>query len=263
MKGKNMNGRRPLIAGNWKMFKTCPEAVETALQLAKTTSSAKGVDIMIAPPFTALQSVSGAIAKTAIHLGAQNIHWEEQGARTGEISPLMVASLGCEYVIIGHSERRQYFGETDETVNKKLKSAISAGLIPVMCIGETASERELGKTFSTLDKQLLKGLEGLVADRLRNFVIAYEPVWAIGTGKTATTGQAGEVHGHVRALVERTFGKELAKSTRILYGGSVKPANINDLMDMPDIDGALVGGASLDAATFGKIVCYQKNKDCA
>ncbi len=258
MKGKNMNGRRPLIAGNWKMFKTCPEAVETALTLAKITSFENDVDIMIAPPFTSLQPVSEAIAKTGLLLGAQNIHWEEKGAYTGEISPLMIKSIGCEYVIIGHSERRQYFGETDEIVNKKLKSAISAGLIPIICIGETGEERESGKTFSTLDKQLLKGVEGLVADRLKNLVIAYEPVWAIGTGKTATAGQAGEVHKHARGLVEKIFGKELAKAIRMLYGGSVKPADINSLMDMPDIDGALVGGASLDAEIFGEIACYKK-----
>ena len=253
---KETSRRRPLIAGNWKMFKTSAEASETALALAKIIAAASGRDILVAPPFTALQAVSGAIDGTGLDLCAQNMHWENQGAWTGEVSAPMLTSIGCKYVIIGHSERRQHFGETDEMVNKKIRSAVNAGLMPIMCIGETEEQRKSNKTFSILDKQALKGLEGLALGSLQNLVIAYEPVWAIGTGKTATTEQAQDVHGYVRGLVEKNFGKALAKSIRILYGGSVKPGNISRLMEMPDIDGALVGGASLDAETFSEIACY-------
>ena len=253
---KETGRRRPLIAGNWKMFKTSAEAVETASALAKMTASATERDILIAPPFTALQAVSAAIDGTGIDLCAQNVHWENQGAWTGEVSAPMLTSAGCKYVIIGHSERRQYFGETDEMVNQKIGSAVNAGLMPILCVGETEDQRKSNKTFSILDKQTLKGLEDLGLGSLENLVIAYEPVWAIGTGKTATTEQAQDVHGYVRGLIEKNFGKALAKSMRILYGGSVKPNNINRLMEMPDIDGALVGGASLDAGTFSEIACY-------
>lgn len=240
------------------MFKTCPEAVETAEQLVKRLPTTLDVDIMISPSFTALSRVSGVIKGTHVSLGAQNLFWEAEGAYTGEISPSMLVSAGCRYVIIGHSERRQYFGETDETVNKKITAAVKNGLIPVMCIGESEAERESKDTFSVLDKQVKKGLEGFSPDDLKTLVIAYEPVWAIGTGKTATTDQAQEVHHFLRSMIEKNMGNMLANTVRILYGGSVKPANIAELMEMPDIDGALVGGASLDPETFSKIVLFKK-----
>jgi triosephosphate isomerase len=252
-----MGNRRPLIAGNWKMFKTCSEAVDTAKRLVKLVSASTEVDVMIAPPFTALAKVSDVVKGTCISLGAQNLFWEAEGAYTGEISSSMLVSAGCQYVIIGHSERRQYFNETDESVNKKIKSSLNNGLIPVVCVGESEKERELKETFSVLDKQVKNGLEGFSPDDLKTLVIAYEPVWAIGTGKTATTEQAQEVHEFLRTMLEKKFGNRLAKSMRILYGGSVKPNNIADLMSMPDVDGALVGGASLDPETFSKIVLFQ------
>ncbi|MBW2010520.1 MAG: triose-phosphate isomerase [Deltaproteobacteria bacterium] len=253
-----MENRRPLIAGNWKMFKTCPEAVETAGRLVELVTDATDIDIMIAPPFTALSSVWEVIKTSPVHLGAQNFFWEPEGAYTGEISASMIKSTGCTYVIIGHSERRLFYGETDESVNKKIKAATAANLIPVLCVGETEKERESKKTFSVLDKQVQKGLEGFVSDELKELVVAYEPVWAIGTGKTATTDQAQEAHYFLRSLIEKKFGNVLANSVRILYGGSVKPGNIAELMAMPDLDGALVGGASLSAETFSEIVHFQK-----
>jgi triosephosphate isomerase len=252
-----MENSRPLIAGNWKMYKTPQEAAETAEQLVEQVRDVSDVDIMIAPPFTALESVSRAIKNSPVALGAQDLYWEEEGAYTGEISAPMLKSMGCEYGIIGHSERRQYFGETDKTVNQKIQAAIRIGLKPVFCIGETEQERESEQTFSVLDKQVRKGLERLVLEQLDTLIIAYEPVWAIGTGKTATDDQAQEVHQFIRSLIEKSFGNELSKSIRILYGGSVKPDNILNLMEMPDIDGALVGGASLDADSFSQIVKFK------
>ncbi len=252
-----MEQRKPLIAGNWKMYKTSSEAAETAKELVKQVRDIADVDIMIAPPFTALESVSRAIKNSPVALGAQNLYWEDEGAYTGEISAPMLKSVGCEYSIIGHSERRQYFGETDETVNQKIQAAIQADLKPVFCVGETEQEREAGQTFSVLDKQVKKGLKKRVPEELDRLIIAYEPVWAIGTGKTATDEQAQEVHQFIRSLIEESFGKDLSKSIRILYGGSVKPDNILNLMEMPDIDGALVGGASLDADSFSKIVKFK------
>ena len=252
-----MQNRKPLIAGNWKMFKTSAEAVETARQLMDLVADISDTEVMIAPPFTALAPVAEILKQSRILVGAQNLYWEKEGAFTGEISPLMLVSAGCQYVIIGHSERRQYFGETDHSVNKKISAASKHGLIPIFCIGESEKERESGQTFSVLDKQVKKGLEGLFADNLKTLVIAYEPVWAIGTGKTATSDQAQEVHQFLRSLVGELFGEMLARSVRILYGGSVKPGNISELMVKPDIDGALVGGASLDAETFSKIVQFK------
>jgi len=252
-----MGERRPLIAGNWKMYKTPAEAAETARQLVERVTGVNDVDIMIAPTFAALEAVSRAIQGSPVALGAQNLFWEDEGAYTGEISAPMLKSVGCEYGIIGHSERRQYFGETDETVNKKIQAAIQVGLKPVFCVGETENEREDEQTLSVLDKQVKKGLEGLVLDQLDMLIIAYEPVWAIGTGKTATDDQAQEVHQFIRSLIKENFGNALSDSIRILYGGSVKPGNIAALMSMPDIDGALVGGASLDAESFSKIVKYK------
>lgn len=250
-----MENRRPFIAGNWKMFKTVSQAVETAKHLVSLVSDSKA-ESMIAPPFTAVSAVNNIIKNTPVSLGAQNLFWEPEGAYTGEISAAMLSDAGCKYVIVGHSERRQYFDETDEKVNKKIKAAIKAKLSPIICVGETESQRETKKTFSVLDKQIKIGLEGFLADELEDLVIAYEPVWAIGTGKTASKEQAQEVHYFLRSLVEKKFGNILAKSIRIQYGGSVKPSNISELMQMPDIDGALVGGASLDAETFSKIVRF-------
>ena len=252
-----MEPRRPLIAGNWKMYKTPQEAAETAVQLVERVGDIADVDIMVAPTFVALESVAGVIKNSPVALGAQNLYWEAEGAYTGEISAPMLKSAGCEYVIIGHSERRQYFGETDETVNQKIQAAIRVDLKPVFCIGETEQERESEETFSVLDKQVNMGLESRVPEELDSLIIAYEPVWAIGTGKTATVDQAQEVHQFIRSLIEKSFGKALSKSIRILYGGSVKPDNILNLMEMPDIDGALVGGASLDADSFSQIVKFK------
>jgi triosephosphate isomerase len=238
------------------MYKTNSEAVATARQLVTIAGITPSVDIMIAPPFTALAPVSDIIEGSPIALGAQNIFWQKEGAYTGEISTSMIISAGCRYVIIGHSERRQYFSETDETVNAKIRAAINGNLIPILCVGESEKERESKETFNVLDIQVKKGLDSLSCNDLKPLIIAYEPVWAIGTGKTATSDQAQEVHHFLRSLLETRFGKVLAQSTRILYGGSVKPDNISELMAMPDIDGALVGGASLNAETFGKIINF-------
>ena len=252
-----MTQRTPLIAGNWKMHKTVPEAIETARKLVGLTADVSGVDLMIAPTSVSLVPMAEVLKKSKIELGAQNLYWKKQGAYTGEISAEMLLSAGCSYVLIGHSERRQYFGESDETVNKRLKAALTAGLTPVVCIGESEAEREAGETFSVLDKQIMDGLEGVVSDDLGSLVIAYEPVWAIGTGKTASDEQAQEAHQYIRQLMARQFDKALANMVRILYGGSVKPSNVKALMAMPDIDGALVGGASLKADSFSQLAHYQ------
>jgi len=251
-----MTTRKPLIAGNWKMFKTGPEAVETAAKLVQLVKGVDQTEVMIAPTFTALALVHAAVKGTNVALGAQNLSWEAEGAFTGEISTGMLQSAGCTHVIIGHSERRQFFGETDESVNKKVKAAIAAGLIPVLCVGESETERDENKTFSVLDKQVKIGLEGLSLEDAATLVIAYEPIWAIGTGKTASKEQAQEVHRYLREWIENNYAATLAESTRILYGGSVKPDNVTALMAQPDVDGALVGGASLDAETFSKIVKF-------
>jgi triosephosphate isomerase len=251
-----MSERTPLIAGNWKMYKTVSQAVETAVQLKKNVADATGVDIMIAPPFTAIAAVSAAVKDSPVAVGAQNIYWEKEGAYTGEIAPEMLTEAGCRYVIIGHSERRQYFGESDQSVKRKIGAAVKAGLIPVMCIGESESQREAGQTFSVLDKQIKNGLKDFFANELNLLVIAYEPIWAIGTGKTATSDQAQEVHHYLRSLLAEIFDPTFAQAVRILYGGSVKPENISELMARADIDGALVGGASLNADTFSKIVKF-------
>ena len=251
-----MENRVPLIAGNWKLFKTCSEAVDSATRLTELVSDVDNIDIMIAPTFTSLSVVSDVIHNTRIRLGAQNIFWEKEGAFTGEISASMLISAGCQYVIIGHSERRQYFGETDETVNKRIKAASDSGLIPILCVGETEIQRDEKKTFSILDKQIEKGLKDLILDEHHSLVIAYEPVWAIGTGKTATPDQVQEVHAFIRDLIGKKYGNSFANATRILYGGSVKPENVSELMSLPDVDGALVGGASLNPDSFSKIIHY-------
>ncbi|CAB5110571.1 Triosephosphate isomerase (EC [Olavius algarvensis associated proteobacterium Delta 3] len=252
-----MGNRTPLIAGNWKMYKTCPEAVNAAERLAGLIPGGLNVDVMIAPAYTALFPVADVLRGSIVALGAQNLYWETEGAYTGEVSAAMIQSAGCSHVIIGHSERRQFFGETDENVNRKIRAAVDARLVPVLCIGETEAERDAGETFAVLDKQVQMGLESFSLTDLERLVVAYEPVWAIGTGKTATSVQAQEAHRYVRGLVEKTFGDEFAAGLRILYGGSVKPSNVRELMDQPDVDGALVGGASLDPDTFIQIVTYQ------
>ena len=251
-----MSLRKPLIAGNWKMYKTGPEAEETAARLATLVGPDPAVDVMIAPPFTALAPVARVLQSSPIALGAQNLYWETEGAYTGEISPGMLTAVGCTHVLIGHSERRQYFGESDEGVNRKIRAALKSAIIPVVCIGETESEREAGKTFSVLDKQVRLGLEGVSLRGPQDLVVAYEPVWAIGTGKTATKEQAQEAHAVIRDHLAQSLGSELAADIRILYGGSVKPGNAKDLMAMPDIDGALVGGASLKPDTFAEIIHF-------
>ena len=251
-----MTDRKPIIAGNWKMFKTLSEAVETARELEGYLKEPPVADVMIAPSHVLLHPLSKVFESSHVALGAQNLFWENEGAFTGEISAPMLVSVGCRYVIIGHSERRQFFGETDESINKKIRAAIDSQLVPVFCVGETESERDDEKTFSVLDKQVREGLEKLSREDLKDLVIAYEPVWAIGTGKTATKEQAQEVHAFIRSLIEKIYGNGLAKGVRILYGGSVKPSNIAELMAMADIDGALVGGASLEAESFSKIVYY-------
>jgi len=248
--------RKPLIAGNWKMYKTVAEAVETARELVQCTA-AVNVDVMIAPPFTALAPVAEVVKGTSVALGAQNLFWKNEGAYTGEISPVMLSDIGCRYAILGHSERRQYFGDTDESVNAKIRAALQHQLIPVFCVGETETQREAKETFSVLDKQVTKGLEGFSSEALSGIlVVAYEPVWAIGTGKTATTDQVQEVHAFLRSLVEKRFDNLLAKTVKILYGGSVKPDNVTEIMNMPDVDGALVGGASLTAKVFNSIIHF-------
>lgn len=251
-----MDKRKPLIAGNWKMYKTSPEAAELASQLKSLVSDIVDVDVMVAPAYTAIGIVAEILSDSVIHVGGQDLFWEEEGAYTGQISASMLKAAGCTYVIIGHSERRQYFGETNATVNRKVRAALLGGLSPVVCVGESEAEREANQTFSVIEKQLEEGLEGLSADEVHKLTIAYEPVWAIGTGKTATTDQAQEVHEFIRGRMETAYGNSIAKDVRILYGGSVKPGNIGDLMAMADIDGALVGGASLDADSFAGIVRF-------
>ena len=251
-----MTARKPFIAGNWKMYKTAPEAAETAARLKDLVSDVADVDIMIAPPFTAIAAVKEVLGDSSIHVAGQDMFWEAEGAFTGQISAPMLKAVGCTHVIIGHSERRQFFGETNESVNKKVRAALSQELIPVVCVGESESERESNLTSSVVQAQLEEGLDGLTAEEAQYLNIAYEPVWAIGTGKTATTQQAQEVHAFIRKKMETTYGNQVANVVRILYGGSVKPNNIADLMGMADIDGALVGGASLDADSFAAIVRF-------
>ncbi|MBU2489927.1 MAG: triose-phosphate isomerase [Proteobacteria bacterium] len=252
-----MENRTPLIAGNWKMYKTPTEAGEAARKLAGLVAGVTGVEAMVAPAFVAIPAVARALSGTEIALGAQNLHWEDQGAFTGECSAAMLKDAGCDYVIIGHSERRHLFGETDEAVNKKVRAALAHGLKPVLCVGETEGERDAGHTMDVLDVQVARGLDGLSITAESGLVVAYEPVWAIGTGRTATPDQAQEAHAHIREKLGQVLGKPLANSTRILYGGSVKPGNIAELMTEPDLDGALVGGASLDPASFADLVRFR------
>lgn len=247
--------RTPIIAGNWKMYKTVEEAVALVNALKDKVKDAK-CQVVVCPPFVCLPAVVEAVKGTNIEVGAQNMHFEVQGAFTGEISPVMLKSLGIKYVVIGHSERRQYFAETDETVNKKVVSAFKHSLIPIMCVGETLDERESNKTFEIIENQVKKDLAGLSAEQIKEMVIAYEPIWAIGTGKTATSEDANEVIKFIRDKVTDMFGREAADAMRIQYGGSVKPSTIKEQMAQSDIDGALVGGASLNAEDFAAIVNF-------
>ncbi len=246
--------RKPLIAGNWKMHKTINEAIDLVNGIKRELLDFESADIAVCPAFTALSSVWEVLINTNIKLGAQNLYWEAKGAFTGEISCDMLKDCGCYYVIIGHSERRKYFHETDETVNKRIKAALASGLFPIVCVGETLEEREGEKTISVVKNQLQGAFNGFSNEEVDKIVIAYEPVWAIGTGKTATPQQAGEVHAFIRGWVRENFSDAGAGSIRILYGGSVKPSNIKELMNEADIDGALVGGACLDADSFVSIV---------
>ncbi len=249
-------GRKVIIAGNWKMNKTGAEGralVEALLKEVASFDPAE-VDIVVCPPFTTLAEVRPVIAGTKVKLGAQNVHWEDHGAFTGEISAAMLKEAGVEYVIIGHSERRQYFGETDETVNRRLQAALKAGLKPIVCIGELLEEREGGRTEEVLRKQIRGGFAGLDAATMAGVVIAYEPVWAIGTGRTATPQIAEETQAFIRAEVAALFGADCAEKVRIQYGGSMKAANARELVAQKDIDGGLIGGAALEASGFAKLI---------
>ena len=246
--------RRPLIAGNWKMSCTRPEAAELARGIVGGVADVSAVDIVMCPPFTALQTVSEIVAGTNVALGAQDIFWEKAGAYTGEISPDMLLDMGCSYVIVGHSERRQHMSETDEMVNRKAHAALVAGIKVMMCVGETLEEREAGRMEEVVRREVVNGLADISGDQLVNVAIAYEPIWAIGTGKTATPLQANEAHLFIRSIIRELYGKEAAEAFVIQYGGSVKPDNIVGLMAEPHVDGALVGGASLKSDSFVKIV---------
>ncbi len=246
--------RKPFIAGNWKLNLLTEQAVGLAGKLVEELRDVDQIEIAIMPVFTVLSAVYEVVIGSNIGLGAQDVFWENAGAYTGEIGPEMLKDVGCGYVIIGHSERRQYFGETDETVNKKLKAVLAADLIPIVCVGEKLEEREKGKTLEVVERQVRGALDGIPRAEAESIVIAYEPVWAIGTGKTATPQQAQEVHSFIRKLIGDIYDPELAESIRIQYGGSVKPENIKELITEPDIDGALVGGASLKAESFCAII---------
>jgi triosephosphate isomerase (TIM) len=248
--------RKPVIAGNWKLYKTKQEALTLIGELASLVAGVSDVEIVVAPVFTVLPTLIGAISGTPINLAAQDVFWEEEGAFTGEVSPKMLLDAGASHVIIGHSERREYFGETDQTVNKKIKAALKGALVPIFCIGETLKAREAGETFAVLERQLKGGLDAITAAQFAPVIVAYEPVWAIGTGKTASDAQAQEAHAFIRGVIAELYGKEIANKVRILYGGSVKPENAKGLMTCADIDGALVGGASLKAASFAAIVRF-------
>jgi triosephosphate isomerase len=249
--------RRPIMAGNWKMNKTISEAIDFIRQLKALVADVRGIDIVVAPTFTALRAVSREIEGGNIELAAQDVFWESSGAYTGEISPGMLKDVGCRYVIIGHSERRQYFGETNESVHKKITACLAMGLYPIVCVGETLEEREAGKTFDVVKIQVIQCLEGFSREEMERITIAYEPIWAIGTGKTAAPQQAEEVHAFIREQMGQMTNRQISEGVRIQYGGSVNPDNISDLMLQPNIDGALVGGASLKADAFSRIVKFK------
>jgi triosephosphate isomerase len=251
--------RRPIIAGNWKMNKTLSEAIDFVRQLKALVADVRDIDIVVAPTFTALQGVFREIEGSTIELASQDVFWEASGAYTGEISPIMLKDVGCRYAIIGHSERRQYFGETNESVQKKIKASLAVGLYPIICVGEALKEREAGRTFDMVKNQVMQCLEGFSPDEMERITIAYEPIWAIGTGKTATPQQAEEVHAFIREQLGLITNRHVSEEVRIQYGGSVNPDNISDLMVQPNIDGALVGGASLKAESFSRIVKFKKS----
>jgi triosephosphate isomerase len=249
-----LSNAKPFIAGNWKMHKTVAEADELVTQLKAIAEDIREAEVVVIPPFTALSQVSRRLYGSPIQLGAQNLFWEDLGAYTGEISPLMLKEAGCRYAVVGHSERRQFFGETDDTVNRRIKAALNHRLIPIMCIGESLQEREKEETIPRVGSQLEAGLTGLSIEQFGRVIIAYEPIWAIGTGLTATPEQAQEVHAFIRAELIQNYGNEAGSYAIILYGGSVKPANTFSLLKEKDINGALVGGASLKAESFIDIV---------
>jgi triosephosphate isomerase len=250
--------RLPFIAANWKMHKTVHEAVVFVKEFRSMVKDIIDVEIVVAPPFTAVHAVAEAARSSIVGVGAQSLHWEREGAFTGEVSAAMLREAGAEYVIIGHSERRRLFHETDETVNRKLIAALGAKLTPIVCIGETLEEREGEQTMAVLDRQIRQGLDGLTGEQIAAAVLAYEPVWAIGTGRNATPEQAAEAHAHIRSRVRQWFGGDAAEQCHVIYGGSVKPDNIHELMLSQDVDGALVGGASLEVRGFFDIVARSR-----
>ena len=246
--------RKPLIAGNWKMHNNLTETIELLNGLKRELLDFDGVDILVCPPYTVLSDAKDILLDSNIKLGAQNLYWEDKGAFTGEISAAMIKDIGCDFVIIGHSERRKYFQETNDSVNKKLNVALKQELTPIVCVGETLDQREADKTTEVIKDQLSQGLKDVTTEDILKLVIAYEPVWAIGTGKTATPDQAQEIHKFIRDWLDTQYDSDIASQVRILYGGSVKPSNIKDLMKEPDVDGGLVGGASLEIASFSELV---------
>lgn len=249
--------RTPLLAANWKMHKTLQEAASLARSLKERFSRLNGREVVLCPPFTSLVVMAEILKGGRMGLGGQDCHWENQGAFTGAVSPAQLKDAGCTHAIVGHSERRHYFGETDATVNLKAKAALVSGLIPIVCVGETLQEREKGETFKVIERQMTQGLSGISKEKASQMVVAYEPVWAIGTGKTAAPSQAEEVHVFIRGLLAKLISSEASAAIRILYGGSIKPDNIDELMKQPDIDGGLVGGASLELESFARIVNFR------
>lgn len=254
-----MKKRKALVAGNWKMYKTPTEATQLARELKEKLKELNGVKVVICPPFSSLGNVKKELTSGKISVGAQNCHWDEEGAYTGEVSAKMLADVGCEYVIIGHSERRNFFRETDEIINMKLKQVLKEGLTPILCLGETWQEREAGNTEKVIEDQLKKGLNGIAKELVLRVVLAYEPVWAIGSGKNATLDQARQAHQFLRKLISDLYGPEIAEQILIIYGGSVSPENARELLQAEEVDGALVGGASLKTDQFIKIVTAAKN----
>lgn len=250
--------RTPFIAANWKMFKTVHEAVVFIKEFRSIVKDVADVEIVVAPPFTALHAAAEAARNSPVAISAQDVHWEREGAFTGEISASMIKEAGAEFAIIGHSERRRLFHETDESVNRKLVATLAAHLTPIVCIGETLEERDRNETLTVLDEQIKRGLDGLTGDQVATLVLAYEPVWAIGTGRNATPAEAAEAHGHIRSRLRQWFGAAAADQCHVIYGGSVKGDNIHELILLPDVDGALVGGASLDVRTFSEIVARSR-----
>ncbi len=246
--------RTPFVAANWKMHKTVHDAIGFVKELRSLVKDVHDVEIVVAPPFTAIRAAADAAHASNIGVAAQNLHWDREGAFTGEVSASMVKEAGAEYVIVGHSERRRLFGDTDQTVNRRMLAAVAASLTAIFCVGETLEERERGDTLAVLDRQIKDGLDGLTADQIAALVVAYEPVWAIGTGRNATALEAAEAHAHIRSRLRQWFGGDAADQCHVIYGGSVKPDNIRELTSIIDVDGALVGGASLDLRSFHEII---------